>query len=117
MRTDADTTATLPHDPRAAYLAVQRGAAFTRLRSRSRRYVTAMTALVLGLFTGAVVVAGWFPGVLAARVAGNVTAGIVLAAGLIVLPAVTCAVHLRYAGRRLDPLVERIRDGLDGGRR
>ncbi len=118
MRTDADDqTSTLPHDPHPAYAAVQRSAAFARLRSRSRRYVAATTALVLGLFTGTVMVAGWFPGVLAVQVAGNVNAGVVLAAALIVLPAATCAVHLRYAGRRLDPLAERIRDELDGGRR
>ena len=104
-RTDAGT-----------YLTLQRSAAFGRLRSRSRRYLAAMTALFLGAFAVTVGLAGWRPGSFAVRVAGPVNVGLLFAIGLILLPAIICAVHLRYAGRRLDPLAERIREDFDSSR-
>lgn len=42
--------------------------------------------------------------------------GTVLAAGLILLPALVSAVHLRYTRRRLDPLAKRIREDFESGR-
>lgn len=88
------------------YVAVQRSPVFARLRSRSRRYLAAMTLLSLGVFS--VIVAA------VTRVSESL--GTVLAAGLILLPALLSTVHLRYARTRLDPLAERIREDLESGR-
>lgn len=97
-------------------VALQRSAAFARLRSRARRYLVAMSVLCLGTFTLTVALMGWAPELLAIRVSGHVDLGLLLAVGLILLPALISAVHLRYAGRRLDPLAERIRAGYEEGR-
>ena len=88
------------------YVAVQGSPTFARLRSRSRRYLAAMTLLSLGVF-GLVVA-------LVTRVSESL--GTVLATGLILLPALLSAVHLRYARRRLDPLAQRIREDFESGR-
>lgn len=96
-----------------AFATVQRSAAFASLRYRSRRYVAAMTALFLGTFAVIVVIAGWAPESLALKVMGHFNLGMLLAVGLILLPALISAVHLRFAGRRLDPLAERIRKELE----
>jgi uncharacterized membrane protein (DUF485 family) len=101
----------------ATYVALQRSAAFVRLRSRSRRYLAAMAALILGAFVVTVWLAGWLPGSLAVLVVGHVNVGLLFAVGLILLPAFISAIHLRYAGRRLDPLAERIREEFERGRR
>jgi uncharacterized membrane protein (DUF485 family) len=101
----------------AGYAAVQRSAAFARLRSRSRRYLASMTALSAGAFTLIVALAGWMPELLATAVFGPVNVGMVLAVGLILFPILVTAVHLRYAGRRLDLLAERIRDRVERNRR
>ena len=87
------------------YVALQRSATFTRLRSRSRRYLAAMTVLFLGLFVATAAFAGRLPASL----------GLLLAVSLILLPAVLSAVHLRYARRRLDPLAARIRREYENG--
>jgi uncharacterized membrane protein (DUF485 family) len=101
-------------EQRQPFADVQRSAAFARLRHRARRYVAAMTALFLGTFVVIVAIAVWAPGSFALKVVGHVNLGLLLAVGLILLPALVSAVHLRYAGRRLDPLAERIREELDG---
>jgi uncharacterized membrane protein (DUF485 family) len=88
------------------YVALQRSAVFARLRSRSRRYLAAMTILSLGVFALVVVLVTLVSEPL----------GTLLAAGLILLPALLSAVHLRYARRRLDPLAERIREDFESGR-
>jgi uncharacterized membrane protein (DUF485 family) len=98
------------------YPALQRSAAFARLRFRSRRYLAAMTALFLGAFALTAYLAGWVPGFLALRVIGHINLGMLLAVGLILLPALVCVVHLRYAGRRLDPLAERVREDYERNR-
>jgi uncharacterized membrane protein (DUF485 family) len=99
----------LKTEAKAGYLQVQRTESFARLRSRSRRYVAAMTVLFLGAFLVTVLLAGWAPSALAFSVAGKLNVGMLFAIGLIVLPAAVSVVHLRYARRRLDPLAERIR--------
>lgn len=93
----------------STYVSVQRTEAFARLRSRSRRYIAAMTVLFLGAFLVTVLLAGWAPSAFALPVAGRLNVGMVFAIGLIILPAAVSVVHLRYARRRLDPLAERIR--------
>lgn len=118
QRTVTRSRADAPVGPDAArYVALQRSAAFARLRSRSRRYLAAMTALFLGAFVVTVWLAGWRPAAFATVVAGPVNVGLLVTVGLILLPAVVSAVHLRYAGRRLDPLAARIREEFERGRR
>ncbi|MEV4807739.1 DUF485 domain-containing protein [Nonomuraea sp. NPDC049421] len=102
-----------PGEPET-YTALQRSAAFARLRSRSRRYLVWMTGLCLGAFAVTAALAAWAPGLLATRVFGQVDLGVLLAVGLILLPAPISVAHLLYAGRRLDPLAERVRAEFDG---
>jgi uncharacterized membrane protein (DUF485 family) len=99
-----------------AYLAAKAGADFVRLRTRFRRYVATMAALFLGVFTATVVTAGWAPDAFGAQLSGNVTVGMLLAAGLICLPATVSVVHLLYTNRRLDPLADRIRAEFERSR-
>ena len=98
------------HHDAARFAALQRSATFARLRYRSRRYLAAMSALFLGAVVVMVFLAGWKPESLALQVIGHVNLGLLLAAGLILLPAAVCAIHLCYTGRRLDPLASRIRE-------
>jgi uncharacterized membrane protein (DUF485 family) len=125
LSTDRDTQTTtlawdgvigVTPDDAERYVALQRSAGFARLRSRSRRYLASMTAVFLGTFTITVALAGWMPETLAISVFGHVNLGMLLAVGLLLLPALITAVHMLYAGRRLDPLAERIREEFERSR-
>jgi uncharacterized membrane protein (DUF485 family) len=119
LNTEETVELTADHtmDDTVKYVALQRSAAFARLRSRSRRYLAGMSALFLGAFVVIVFLAGWMPGAFALPVAGGVNLGLLLILGLILLPALVSAIHLRYARRRLDPLARRIREEFERGRR
>ena len=87
-------------DRAATYVALQNSASFIRLRSRSRRYIAATTALFLGSVVATVALAAWLPG----------PVGLLFAIALTLLPALISSFHLGYARRRLDPPAERIRE-------
>ncbi|GIF42932.1 DUF485 domain-containing protein [Actinoplanes xinjiangensis] len=112
-----DRAVALVADEAMTYVALRAGEDFARLRTRSRRYLATAAVLLLGAFAVTVALAGWAPGFLEAQVAGNINVGLLVAAGLIVLPAALSVVHLRYASRRLDPLAARIRESFEGSRR
>ncbi|GAA3609043.1 hypothetical protein GCM10022419_112530 [Nonomuraea rosea] len=125
LSTDGDAQMTTPvlegligaaPDKGAKFAALQQSAAFSRLRSRSRRYLASVTALFLGAFTVTVALAGWAPGLFAIDVLGHLNLGMLMAIGLILLPIPVTAVHLLYAGRVLDPLAEQIREERRRGR-
>lgn len=118
MSTDRDvrTAAPVEDDDSESYAALRQSADYDRLRSRSRRYLASVSALFLGVFTVTIILAGWFPTSLATKVYGQVDIGLLLAAGLIILPILVATVHLHYAGRRLDPLADRIRDEFERSR-
>ncbi|WBB50437.1 DUF485 domain-containing protein [Verrucosispora sp. WMMA2044] len=113
---DPHGSSAVSSDDTQAYVDLQQSLAFTRLRSRSRRYLTAMAALFLGVFTAIIALMTWTPEPLHGQGVG-IDVPTVLAAGLLVLPCVVAVIHLRYAGRRLDPLAEIVRAQFDRSRR
>lgn len=122
MSTDSDIRIAAPaNDGKVAkyqnnsdkYACLHRSPVFSRLRSRSRRYLMSIVMLLLGTFTITVVISGWMPAVFETRLFGHVNLGFLVAVCLILLPALVTAIHLRYVGRRLDPLAERVREEFE----
>lgn len=90
---------------------------FRELRARLLRFVLPATAGFLGwlfLFVG---LSAWAPGLLGTRVLGDLTLALVLAIGQFVTTFAITGLYVRYAGRRLDPLADEIRERLERGHR
>ncbi|MBQ1025046.1 DUF485 domain-containing protein [Micromonospora sp. C95] len=104
-------------DDTEAYVELQQSLAFTRLRSRSRRYLVSMAALFLAVFAGIVALMSWTSEPQGGSSVAGIDLTLVLAAGLLVLPCVVTVIHLVYTRRRLDPLAEIVRAQFERSRR
>ncbi|OLR94280.1 DUF485 domain-containing protein [Actinokineospora bangkokensis] len=83
--------------------------AFTALRSRFRRFAFPMTALFLAWYLGYVLLAAFAPQVMAIRVAGAVTVGLLLGLAQFASTLAITLGYARWARRRLDPLAAEVR--------
>ncbi|MEU6699573.1 DUF485 domain-containing protein [Pseudonocardia sp. NPDC046786] len=90
---------------------------FAELRSRHRRFLLPATVGFLAWFFAFIGLNAWAPELLGTRVIGDMTLVLLLAVGQFVSTFAITAAYLRYAGRRLDPLADEIRDRLEGGHR
>ena len=87
---------------------------FRSLRRRLRRFVLPMSGLFLGWYLLYVVLASYAGSFMATRVAGPVTVGLVLGLLQFVSTFVITTLYVRYAGRRIDPVAERLRRRIEG---
>ncbi|MGD9531571.1 DUF485 domain-containing protein [Pseudonocardia sp.] len=107
------TTTTEPE----RWAAAHRSGTFRELRRRHRGFTFPVTLGFLVWYACYVLLATYAPALLAVRVGGNVTVGLLLGVAQILSTFVVTAVYVRFAHRRLDPLAARVRSGmgLDGG--
>jgi len=96
---------------------VQSSADFVELRRRLRRFVFPMTVAFLAWYLLYVLLATYARGFMGEKLVGNINVGLVLGLLQFVSTFLITWLYVRYANRRLDPLAERIRHGIEGGER
>ncbi len=100
----------------ARYLRVQESAEFQELRRRYRSWVIPVTVASLVWYFLYVLLAAYAQGFMSTQVAGNINVGLV--AGLLQFVSTfgVTALYIRYAGRTLDPISEKLRTEFEAGR-
>lgn len=86
--------------------------AFKSLLARQRRVSLSLTALMLLLYFGFILLIAYRKDVLAQPVAGHITLGLPLGLGLILVTVLLTGIYVRWANRAYDPAVEALRREL-----
>lgn len=92
-----------------SYERVQASPEFQALRRRLRRFVFPMSALFLGWYLAYVLLASYAKPLMATKLAGNVTVGLVLGLLQFVSTFVITTLYVRFARRAVDPAAAAIR--------
>jgi uncharacterized membrane protein (DUF485 family) len=96
------------------YLAVRESEEFQSLRRRFRRFVFPATALGLAWYFVYVLLADYAHDVMATKLVGNITVGLVLGLSQFVVTFLITTLYVRFADRELDPRAEVLRQRLEG---
>ncbi|MFV0374360.1 DUF485 domain-containing protein [Microbacterium sp.] len=99
--------------PGIDYVEVEESPRFQELKRRHRSFVWPMTALFLIWYFVYVLLSSFAPGLMAARVSGDITIGLVLGLGQFVTTFAITMGYVAFANRRLDPISAEIRDDLE----
>ncbi|KAA9158396.1 DUF485 domain-containing protein [Amycolatopsis acidicola] len=91
------------------YIAIQRGPEFQSLRSRFRRFVFPMSALFVVWYLVYVLLAAYAHGFMSIRVFGEINIAMIMGVLQFVSTGLITWAYLRFAKRRLDPEVDRVR--------
>jgi uncharacterized membrane protein (DUF485 family) len=94
------------------YEHVQASPEFRALRRRLRRFVFPMSAVFLGWYLAYVLLASYAKPLMATKLTGNITVGLVLGLLQFVSTFVITTLYVRFAGRSIDPAAERIRQRI-----
>ncbi|MGJ7905636.1 DUF485 domain-containing protein [Actinopolyspora sp. H202] len=92
-------------------------AEFGELRARLKRFVLPMTVLFLALYLGYVLLAAYAPDFMAEPVFGNINAGLLFGVGQFVSTLLITTLYVKFAERRVDPEVDKLRETAGGGQR
>lgn len=98
-----------------SYQRIHATAEFAALRRRFRRFVFPMSLAFLLWYLAYVLLASYAPEFMAAKVAGNITIGLIVGLLQFVSTFLIATLYVRYATRRLDPAAERLRERIEGG--
>ncbi|MGH3863366.1 DUF485 domain-containing protein [Actinokineospora sp.] len=99
------------------WIQVQESPEFVELKRRLRRFVFPMTLAFLGWYLLYVVLADYAHGFMSTKVVGNVNVGLVFGLLQFASTFLITFLYVCHADRKLDPLAEEIREGLEGDRR
>jgi uncharacterized membrane protein (DUF485 family) len=94
---------------RDAQLEPQREARLHRLAAARARVATSLTAAVVALYFGFILLIAFAKPWLATKLAPGLSLGIALGAGVIVLAWLSTLVYVRWANRHYDAAVEELR--------
>lgn len=83
------------------------------LERRHRRLVWPLTGCYLGYYLLLIVLAGYAPGLMRARILGELTVAYVFALSQFLMVGVAAYAYIRLARARVDPLVERLHERLE----
>ena len=109
-------TAEIPAvDPGVDYTRIATSRDFVALRRRFLRFVVPMTVAYLLWYLLFVLLAMYAPGIMAIKVAGDVTFGLVMGALQFLSTFGLAAWYVRFATNTMDPAAAAIRDRLSGG--
>ncbi|WP_434742154.1 DUF485 domain-containing protein [Micromonospora sp. SH-82] len=113
MSTDQSAAST---DDAQRYLAVQRSDEFGALRRALRGFVFPMTVAFFLWYSLYVILSAYARGFMSAKLFGtNINVALVFGLLQFVSTFGIAWLYSRYAGRRIDPIADRIRDELTGG--
>jgi uncharacterized membrane protein (DUF485 family) len=110
---DNDVTGEFRLEP--DFVAIAESEEFWELRCRLRAFVFPMSALFLVWYLTYVVVAAYEPGFMSIRVVGEINIGLLMGLGQFVSTIAITVLYLRFATRRIDPLVRELRQAVLGG--
>jgi uncharacterized membrane protein (DUF485 family) len=88
-------------------------AELAQLEGRHRRLVWPLTGCYLGYYLLLIVLAGYAPGLMRARIMGELTVAYVFALSQFLMVGVAAFVYVRLARAQVDPLVERLHERLE----
>lgn len=100
----------------ARYADVQDSAEFQELRRRYRSWVIPVTAGALAWYFLYVLLAAYASDFMATPVLGNINIGLIAGLLQFVTTFGVTAAYVRFAGRTLDPISERLRTEFEAGR-
>jgi uncharacterized membrane protein (DUF485 family) len=104
-----------PSPPDDPYLRTQASTEFAGLRRALRSFVFPTTAAFLVWYGLYVVLSAYARGFMSHKVVGNINVALVFGLLQFVSTFLIAWAYARYAGRRLDPVADRIRAELEGG--
>ncbi|KZB86465.1 DUF485 domain-containing protein [Amycolatopsis regifaucium] len=110
----SDTDQDLGPDSESDWEKVQASPEFTELRRRLRVFVFPVSALFLIWYLLYVLLADYAAGFMSTKLFGNVNVGLVFGLLQFVSTFVITGLYVRYAGRKLDPLADKIRHEVEG---
>lgn len=111
-----DTSPTHAPPPTERYLATQQSPEFAGLRKALRGFVFPMTVAFLAWYALYVILSAYARDFMAAEVVGNINVALVFGLLQFVSTFVIAWLYARYASRKLDPVAERLREEVEGGR-
>jgi|SRR3981081_2098876 uncharacterized membrane protein (DUF485 family) len=106
---EAPPPPTPPTPPDPDFERIQRSAEFAALRSRRRWFVFPVSFLFFAWYMTYVLLAAYAHDFMSIKVFGQVNVAIIFGLLQFVTTMVIAAAYIRFANRRLDPLVEQIR--------
>jgi uncharacterized membrane protein (DUF485 family) len=112
MSTEVTTGA--PPDP-AAYTAVQGSSEFGALRKTLRGFIFPMTAAFFVWYALYVVLSAYARDFMGTKVVGNINVALVFGLLQFVTTFLIAWLYARFAGRRLDPAADAIREHMERG--
>ncbi|MFD8498727.1 DUF485 domain-containing protein [Amycolatopsis sp. NPDC059657] len=95
---------------------IRGSAEFVTLRSRLRRFVFPMSLAFFTWYLTYVLLAAYAHEFMSLKVVGEVNVAIVLGLGQFASTAVITAAYVRFANRRIDPQVDKVRARAEGAR-
>ncbi|KAA9166800.1 DUF485 domain-containing protein [Amycolatopsis acidicola] len=101
--------------PGSDWKQVQDSPEFRQLRHRLRSFVFPMTVLFLAWYLVYVLLAAYAHDFMSTKLVGNFNVGLLIGLLQFVSTFVITGVYVRYANRKLDPVADEIRDGIEGG--
>lgn len=111
---------TAPPPPRGTgpdFDRIQHGKEFVALRKTFRRFVFPMSLLFFTWYMTFVLLAAYAHDFMSRKVIGEVNVGILLGLGQFASTVLITIAYLRFANKRLDPKVERLRASVEAGER
>ncbi|MGH8867725.1 MAG: DUF485 domain-containing protein [Actinomycetes bacterium] len=100
----------------ARYVEAQQSAEFVELRSRLRRFVFPMTIVFMSWYLLYVLASGWARDFMGQKVIGEVNVAYVFGLLQFASTFLIAWLYERFANTRLDPLADKIRGEIEGGR-
>lgn len=110
------TESTDPPSGATDWTAVQSSPDFQQLRKRLRGFVFPVTAGFLAWYLLYVLLASYAPEFMATKVLGNINIGLIFGLLQFVSTFAITIAYVRFADRKLDPLAEKIRGQVEGGK-
>nr|WP_233159688.1 DUF485 domain-containing protein [Actinophytocola xanthii] len=95
---------------------MQESAEFTQLRKRLRGFVFPMTAAFLAWYLLYVLLSDYAHDFMSTKVVGNINVGLIFGLLQFVSTFLITSLYVRHANRKLDPVAEKIREDIEGGR-
>jgi len=99
------------------FTAIRESGDFRSLRRRFRLFMFPMTLLVLAWYFTYAVLGAYAEDFMSARVLGSINVGLLLGLAQFATTALVVLLYGSYVRRRIDPLVDRIRERAEGGPR
>ena len=87
---------------------------FKSLRNKKNSISIALTVLELILYFGFIALIAFNRGFLSQKISGDITVGIPIAVGVIVLSWILTGIYIRWANTKYDRMVKKLRDKIEG---